>query len=427
MSTESMSEKSTIRTKLMQIGKSADTAGQILAYANTTKKNEALNAAARSIRENVKEIVAANAADMAYAKENKLNSAMLDRLALTVDRIEAMASSLEEIARLPDPVGIIQREWKRPNGLSINRLTVPIGVIGIIYESRPNVTADAGALCLKSGNAAILRSGSECFLSSTVISTCLRHGLESAGLPNDCVQMIPTRDRTAVGEMLTLDDYIDLIIPRGGRSLIKRVAQESRVPILAHLEGVCTVYVHEAAKLAMSRNIILNSKMRRTGICGAAENIIMDRSISTSQLPSIVDTLVEAGCEVRGDEEAQNIDKRIVPASVEDWSSEYLSAIISVKIIDGLRDAIAFIAQYGSHHTDTIVTEDIGTAEKFLSLVDSGIVLHNASTQFADGGEFGMGAEIGISTSKIHARGPVGLEQLISYKYVVRGHGQCRP
>ena len=419
-------EQDDVDASIRQIGESARAASRILARADTATKNHALNAAADEIRAEAIQIEQANARDMAYAEEKGLNAALRDRLLLTAERIEAMAVGLEEVAKLGDPVSRILGEWERPNGLKIARVSVPLGVIGIIYESRPNVTADAGGLCIKSGNAAILRGGSESFHSSSLIAACLQRGLEIAGLPADCVQMIPTRDRAAVGAMLQLADLIDVIVPRGGRSLIERVMTESRIPVLAHLEGVCTVYVHEAADAEMAREIALNSKMRRTGICGSAENLAIDRSIAAAQLPAIVDLLVEAGCEIRGDSDAQAIDDRINPASTEDWSTEYLDAVIAVKIVDGLEDAIAFIEHFGSHHTETIVTEDADAANKFVTRIDSGIVLHNASTQFADGGEFGMGAEIGISTSKLHARGPVGAEQLTSYKYIVRGAGQCR-
>jgi glutamate-5-semialdehyde dehydrogenase len=419
-------EQDDVDALVRQIGESARAASRILARADAATKNHALNAAADVVRTEAIQIEQANVRDMAFAEEKGLNAALRDRLLLTAERIEAMASGLEEVAKLDDPVSRILGEWERPNGLKIARVSVPLGVIGIIYESRPNVTADAGGLCMKSGNAAILRGGSESFHSSSLITACLRRGLEIAGLPADCVQMMPTRDRAAVGAMLQMADLIDVIVPRGGRSLIERVTTESRIPVLAHLEGVCTVYVHEAANAEMAREIALNSKMRRTGVCGSAENLVIDRNIVAAQLPAIVDLLVEAGCEIRGDSEAQAIDDRIVPASVEDWSTEYLDAVIAVKVVDGLEDALAFIEHYGSHHTETIVTEDAGAADKFLTQIDSGIVLHNASTQFADGGEFGMGAEIGISTSKLHARGPVGAEQLTSYKYIVRGAGQCR-
>ena len=426
MNTAAALEQDDVDTSIRRIGESARAASRILARADAATKNNALNAAADAVRVEAVQIEQANASDMAYAEEKGLNAALRDRLLLTAERIEAMAAGLEEVAKLDDPVSRILGEWERPSGLKIARVSVPLGVIGIIYESRPNVTADAGGLCIKSGNAAILRGGSESFHSSSLITACLQRGLEIAGLPADCVQMIPTRDRAAVGAMLQLADLIEVIVPRGGRSLIERVMMESRIPILAHLEGVCTVYVHEAADAEMAKEIVLNSKMRRTGICGSAENLAIDRSIAAAQLPAIVDLLVEAGCEVRGDSEAQAIDDRIVPASVEDWSTEYLDAVIAVKVVDGLEDAIAFIEHHSSHHTETIVTEDADAADKFLTRIDSGIVLHNASTQFADGGEFGMGAEIGISTSKLHARGPVGAEQLTSYKYIVRGAGQCR-
>ena len=420
-------EQDSVEADVRKIAEVASATARVLARADDATKNKALGGAAIAIRAAAKSIGEANAADVAYAEGKGLREALRDRLLLTPDRIEAMAVGLEEVAQLGDPVGRLLGEWERPNGLRIARVAVPLGVIGIIYESRPNVTADAGGLCLKSGNAAILRGGSESFHSSTIITSCLQKGLAAAGLPPDCVQMIPTRDRSAVGAMLQLADLIDVIVPRGGRSLIERVMAESRIPVLAHLEGVCTVYVHEAAEPAMAREIVLNSKMRRTGICGAAENLVIDSSIAAAQLPGIVDKLVEAGCEVRGDDEAREIDERIVPASDADWSAEYLDAIIAVKVVDGLDSAINFIERYGSHHTESIVTEDAAAAETFLSRIDSGIVLHNASTQFADGGEFGMGAEIGISTSKLHARGPVGAEQLTSYKYLVRGAGQCRP
>jgi glutamate-5-semialdehyde dehydrogenase len=419
-------EQDDVEAALRQISEAASAASHILARTDAATKNNALNAAAAAVRAEARPIENANASDMAFAEEKGLSAALRDRLLLTAERIEAMAVGLEDVAQLNDPVGRLLGEWQRPNGLKIARVSVPLGVIGIIYESRPNVTADAGGLCMKSSNAAILRCGSESFHSSSAIAACLQQGLEAAGLPKDCVQMIPTRDRAAVGAMLQLSDLIDVIVPRGGRSLIERVMAESRVPVLAHLEGVCTVYVHEAADTVMAREIVLNSKMRRTGICGSAENLAIDRSVAATQLPAIVDLLIESGCEVRGDSDARAIDKRIVPASVEDWSIEYLDAVIAVKVVDGLEDAIAFVEQFGSHHTETIVTEDEGVAETFLTRVDSGIVLHNASTQFADGGEFGMGAEIGISTSKLHARGPVGAEQLTSYKYIVRGAGQCR-
>jgi glutamate-5-semialdehyde dehydrogenase len=338
-----------------------------------------------------------------------------------------MAQGLEQVADLPDPVGRVLAEWERPNGLQISRVSVPLGVIGIIYESRPNVTADAGSLCLKSGNAAILRGGSESLHSSAIIVQCLQKGLRQAGLPDKAVQSIPTRDRAAVGAMLRMAELIDIIVPRGGKSLIERVMAESRIPVIAHLEGNCHVYIHEKADPGIARSVTLNAKMRRTGVCGAAESLVIDRSIAAVQLPGIVDDLTAAGCEVRGDEAAQAADPRVVAANEKDWDTEYLDAVISVRVVDDLDHAIDHVNRHGSHHTDAIVTDDRTAADKFLARVDSAIVLQNASTQFADGGEFGMGAEIGISTGKLHARGPVGADQLTSFKYVVRGTGQTRP
>jgi len=412
---------------MRRIAETAREAARILAQSDAETRNRALTEAAAEIRANADSIGAENAKDMAFGKDKRLSAALMDRLLLTPERIEAMAAGLEDVAGLPDPLNTVLAEWDRPNGLHIARVRVPLGVIGIIYESRPNVTADAGGLCLKAGNAAILRGGSESFHSSTVIAECLRAGLGRAGLPEGAVQMPATRDRAAVGAMLTMPDLIDVIVPRGGRSLIERVMLESRVPVLAHLEGICSVYVHAAADPEMARKITLNAKMRRTGICGAAENLLIDRSVAAAMLPGIVDDLSKAGCEVRGDDDAQRIDARIVPASEEDWRTEYLDAILAVKVLDGVDDAVAFINRHGSHHTDSIITGDAAAAERFLARVDSSIVMHNASTQFADGGEFGMGAEIGISTGRLHARGPVGAEQLTTYKYVVRGSGQTRP
>jgi len=415
-----------IAGEMRRIAESARAAARALAQSDGDARNRALAAAAAEIRSRAEDIAAENARDMAFGKEKKLSAALMDRLLLTPDRIEAMAKGLEEVAALPDPLGAVLAEWERPNGLRIARVRVPLGVIGIIYESRPNVTADAGGLCLKAGNAAILRGGSESFHSSSIIAECLRAGLAQAGLPEGAVQMPPTRDRAAVGAMLTMPDLIDVIVPRGGRSLIERVMAESRVPVLAHLEGICSVYVHAAADAEMARKVTLNAKMRRTGICGAAENLLIDRSVAATMLPRIVDDLSKAGCEVRGDDEARRIDARIVSASDADWETEYLDAIIAVKVLDGVDEAVEFINRHGSHHTDSIITGDTATAERFLARVDSSIVMHNASTQFADGGEFGMGAEIGISTGRLHARGPVGAEQLTTYKYVVRGSGQTR-
>jgi glutamate-5-semialdehyde dehydrogenase len=409
------------------IAESAREAARALAQSDGDSRNRALAAAAAEIRSRAEAIAEENAKDMAFGKEKRLSAALMDRLMLTPERIEAMAAGLEDVAALPDPLGTVLAEWDRPNGLRIARVRVPLGVIGIIYESRPNVTADAGGLCLKAGNAAILRGGSESFHSATIIAECLQAGLAEAGLPAGAIQMPPTRDRAAVGAMLTMPDLIDVIVPRGGRSLIERVMAESRVPVLAHLEGICSVYVHAAADAAMAREVALNAKMRRTGICGAAENLLIDRSVAAAMLPGIVDDLSKAGCEVRGDDEAQRIDARVVPAREADWSTEYLDAILAVKVLDGVDEAVDFINRHGSHHTESIVTGDAAAAETFLARVDSSIVMHNTSTQFADGGEFGMGAEIGISTGRLHARGPVGAEQLTTYKYVVRGSGQTRP
>jgi glutamate-5-semialdehyde dehydrogenase len=410
-----------------EIAQAARTAGHRMGLASGADRNAALRGAAAAIRRGANEILAANAKDMAFAAEKGLNAAMQDRLLLTSDRVESMAQGLEQVAALPDPVGRTLAAWERPNGLKIARVSVPLGVIGIIYESRPNVTADAGGVCLKSGNASILRGGSESLYSSAAIVQCLQTGLREAGLPAEAVQSIPTRDRAAVGAMLGMADLIDVIVPRGGKSLIERVMRESRIPVIAHLEGNCHVYIHEKADPEAARRITLNAKMRRTGVCGAAESLLIDRKIATEQLPAIVDDLAAAGCEIRGDQTAQSIDRRIVPATDADWDTEYLDAIISLKVVDGLPAAIEHVNRHGSHHTDTIVTDDGPAAERFLAEVDSAIVLHNASTQFADGGEFGMGAEIGISTGKLHARGPVGAEQLTSFKYVVRGTGQTRP
>jgi len=356
-----------------------------------------------------------------------LTGAMLDRLALDQERIEGMAGGLDAIAELADPVGTVMDNWQRPNGLDISRVRVPLGVIGVIYESRPNVTADAGGLCLKAGNASILRGGSESFNSSSVILDCMQQGLKQANLPAGAIQMVPTTDRRAVGEMLTMTGVIDVIVPRGGKSLIERVQTEAKVPVFAHLEGICHTYVNAVSDPDMARDIVLNAKMRRTGICGATETLLIDKAAAASHLPGILEALAEAGCEIRGDQETVKLDARVKPASDEDWDTEYLDAIIAVKQVDGLEDAIHHINIHGSEHTDAIVTDDAAAAETFLARVNSAIVLHNTSTQFADGGEFGMGAEIGISTGKLHARGPVGVEQLTTFKYIVRGTGQTRP
>jgi glutamate-5-semialdehyde dehydrogenase len=410
------------------IGRAAVDAARTLARASTEQKDAALLAAAEALAGRRDAILAANARDMSAAGASGFSGAMLDRLRLDEGRVQAMASGLEQIAALPDPVGTVIAEWERPNGLRIQRVRVPLGVIGIIYESRPNVTADAGALCLKSGNAAILRGGSDSHHSSAAIHACLAEGLRKAGLPETCIQLVPTTDRAAVGYMLSgMSDCVDVIVPRGGKSLVARVQQEARVPVIGHLEGNCHVYVDRAADLEMARAIVVNAKLRRTGICGAAETLLVDEGCASTHLAPIVRDLLDAGCEVRGDATVQQVDPRVRPASEEDWYTEYLDAVIAAKVVRGVDDAIAHIARFGSAHTESIVTEDAAAAEQFLSRVDSAIVLHNASTQFADGGEFGMGAEIGISTDRFHARGPVGVEQLTSYKYVVRGRGQVRP
>ena len=415
-------------TEVMRaLGREARAAARALATAPTEAKNRALQAAAAAIRRNEAAILAANADDMAAAEARNLGPAMLDRLLLDAKRIAAMATGLDEIAALPDPVGSVIAEWTRPNGLRIQRVRVPLGVIGIIYESRPNVTADAGGLCLKAGNACILRGGSESFHSSRVIHAALQDGLRAARLPETAIQLVPTTDRAAVGVLLTMHDMVDVIVPRGGKSLIARVQAESRIPVLAHLEGNCHVYVDRAADLAMARRIVLNAKMRRTGVCGAAETLLVDGACAATHLKPIVQDLLAAGCEVRGDAATQAVDARVKPATDEDWRTEYLDAIIAVKVIDGVEAAIRHIETYGSHHTESIVTGDKAAADRFCRDIDSAILLHNASTQFADGGEFGMGAEIGIATGKLHARGPVGVEQLTSFKYVVHGQGQIRP
>jgi glutamate-5-semialdehyde dehydrogenase len=415
-----------IRAQMETLAKGARAASAVLATATTEAKNAALSAAASAIRDRAGEIQAANDEDMGRAG-NDLTQAFRDRLKLNDERIEGMATGLEEVAALADPVGRELARWQRPNGLDIARVATPLGVIGIIYESRPNVTADAGGLCLKAGNAAILRGGSESFQSSRAIAACLQDGLRAAGLPEASIQGVPTTDRAAVGAMLTMPDYIDIIVPRGGKGLIERVQRESRIPVMAHLDGICHVYVDGAADKTMARDIVLNAKMRRTGICGAAETLLVDRPVAESHLPGIIDALSEAGCELRGDDIVQGLDARVVPATDADWDTEYLDAILSVKVVDGVDGAIRHIETHGSQHTEAIVTDDEAAAERFLSGLDSAILLWNASTQFADGGEFGMGAEIGISTGKLHARGPVGAEQLTSYKYVVRGTGQTRP
>jgi len=409
------------------MGRAARTAAEVLAFVPTAQKNRALLAAAAALRASRLKLLEANEGDMREAAARGLAAALLDRLRLDEARVETMARGLEDIARLDDPIGTRLAEWSRPNGMLIQRVCVPLGVIGIIYESRPNVTADAGALCLKSSNAVILRGGSESARSNAAIHACLVQGLRAAELPEDAVQWVPTSDRAAVGHMLAdMADSIDVIVPRGGKKLIARVQKEARVPVIGHLEGVCHVYVDRRANLAMANRITVNAKMRRTGVCGAAETLLVDRECAPTHLAPLVKSLLDAGCEVRGDVATMRVDARVKPVAEQDWYTEYLDAIIAVRIVDDVDSAIAHIAQYGSQHTDCIVTDDAAAAERFLTRVDSAIVLHNASTQFADGGEFGMGAEIGISTVKFHARGPVGVAQLTSYKYVVRGAGQIR-
>lgn len=411
---------------MQSIGRAATDAAKTLARATTAQKNGALTAAATAIRNRSEQILAANKSDVQQARDRNLSGAMLDRLALDPQRVEAMARGIEDIVALTDPIGTVIASWTRPNGLRIERVRVPLGVVGIIYESRPNVTADAGALCLKSGNVVILRGGSESSQSSREIHACLVAGLRAAGLPEAAIQIVPTTDRAAVGYMLSdMTEFIDVLVPRGGRSLVERVQKEARVPVIGHLEGNCHVFVDRDANAGMAREIVLNAKLRRTGVCGAAETVLFDRSYSGAA--AVVAALLDAGCQVRGDETVQTLDRRVTPAAEQDWYTEYLDSIIAAKVVDDVDAAIAHIANYGSAHTESIVTDNPGTAERFLAGVDSAIVLHNASTQFADGGEFGMGAEIGISTDKFHARGPVGVEQLTSYKYVVRGTGQIRP
>jgi len=413
---------------MRDIGRRGRAAARILALAPNEQKNAALGFMTGAIRGYTDAIIAANADDLADARASSASPAFVDRLMLNRERVEAMAAGIETVAALKDPVGAVTESWTRPNGMIIERVRVPLGVIGIIYESRPNVTADAGALCLKSGNAAILRGGSDGFRSSRAIHAALAKGLREAGLPEDAIQLVPSRDRAAVGHMLAgLDGTIDVIVPRGGKGLVGRVQAEARVPVFAHLEGVCHVFIDKAASLDMAKKIVLNAKMRRTGVCGAAETLLVDRAAAPAELKPLITMLLDAGCEVRGDKATQAADPRVKPASEEDWSTEYLDAIITAKVVDGIDDAIAHIERYGSHHTDAIITDDAKAAEKFLREVDSAIVLHNASTQFADGGEFGFGAEIGIATGRLHARGPVGVEQLTSFKYRIRGTGQIRP
>lgn len=425
--TSEKAENVAIPELMESMGKAARRASRSLALSSNAVRNVALTSAAAALRADADAVLQANKVDLEAARQRSLSAALLDRLMLDAARIEAIAAGLEAIAELPDPLARVTDEWQRPNGLSIQRVTVPLGVIGIIYESRPNVTADAAALCVKSGNAAILRGGSESIRSNTAIYKCIRKGLDDAGLDVEAVQIVATTDRAAVGYLLSsMIEWIDVVVPRGGKSLVKRVQEDARVPVIGHLEGICHVYLHAAANAEMSRELVLNAKMRRTGICGAAETLLVDAAIATTVLPEVASALLAAGCEIRGDDVVRSIVAEAVCANHADWSTEYLDAIISIRIVPDIDAAIAHITEYGSGHTEAIVTDDIGAAEKFFAEVDSAILLHNASTQFADGAEFGMGAEIGIATGKIHARGPVGANELTSYKYVVRGTGQVR-
>jgi glutamate-5-semialdehyde dehydrogenase len=413
---------------MSDIGRRARAAARALALAPAEQKNHALELMAAAVRGQASSILTANAEDVAEARSAGVTGAFLDRLALDAARVEAIAKGIDAVREVNDPVGAVTESWTRPNGMRIERVRVPLGVIGIVYESRPNVTADAGVLCLKSGNAAILRGGSDSMRSSRAIVAAMTEGLRAAGLPEASIQLVPTRERAAVGQMLTgLDGNIDVVVPRGGKSLVARVQSEARVPVFAHLEGVCHVYVHKAASLEMAKKIVLNAKMRRTGVCGAAETLLVDRDCAATHLKPLIEMLIDAGCEIRGDKATVAVDKRVKAATEEDWGTEYLDAIIAAKVVDGISAAIEHIERYGSHHTDAIITDDQAAAEKFLREVDSAIVLHNASTQFADGGEFGFGAEIGIATGRLHARGPVGVDQLTTFNYRIRGSGQTRP
>ncbi len=417
-----------LEAAMLGMGKRARAAARILALADADTKTRALNAAAAAVRAACADILAANASDLARAKAEGMTGSFLDRLTLTPERVEAMAEGIESVAGLPDPVGKVTERWTRPNGMIIERVRTPLGVIGVIYESRPNVTADAAALCVRSGNAVILRGGSDSLASSGAIHKAFVAGLSAAGLPVDVVQFVNTPDRAAVGHMLAgLNGTVDVIVPRGGKSLVARVQSDARVPVFSHLDGIVHVFIDKAADLDMAKTVVLNAKMRRTGICGAAETLLVDRAVAATHLKPLVEMLIDAGCAVRGDETVQAVDPRVEAATASDWDTEYLDAILAVKVVDGLDAAIAHIEQHGSHHTDCIVTQDQAAADRFLAEVDSAIVLHNASTQFADGGEFGFGAEIGIATGRMHARGPVGAEQLTSFKYRIHGSGQTRP
>ena len=423
-----MTLNTSLEETMNAMGAQAAIAARELGRATTEQKNNALIAAAQNLRAQTEVLLTANRLDMDIAKEAGLNNARMDRIALDASRVESIAKALEDVAALPDPVGDVMARWDRPNGLDISRVRVPLGVIGVIYESRPNVTADAAALCLKSGNAVILRGSSEIQNSAKAVAACFDAALEGVGLPKTCVQLVPTPDREAVGMMLAgLEGTIDVIVPRGGKSLVERVQNDARVPVFSHLDGICHTYIHASADIEMAKDITLNAKLRRTGICGATETLLIDRQCADTHLKPLIKALLDEGCEVRGDQDVANVDKRVVPATVQDWDTEYLDSIISVKLIEGVEDAISHIVSHGSGHTEAIIAEDASAAEAYLNGVDSAIVMHNASTQFADGGEFGMGAEIGIATGRFHARGPVGLEQLTTFKYQVRGSGQTRP
>jgi glutamate-5-semialdehyde dehydrogenase len=412
---------------LVDIGRRARAAQRVVGLATAEQKTAALRSMAASIRAAKDDILLANATDLVAANKRGQTAAFIERLTLTEAGVESIAQAVEDIAALPDPVGRVLATFTRPNGLTIERVATPLGVIGVIFESRPNVTADAGALCLKAGNATILRAGSDSFESAMAIRAAMAVGLRAAGLPEEAIQLVPTRDRAAVGAMLMgLEGTIDVLVPRGGKSLVARVQNEARIPVFAHLEGIVHIFVDRAADLEMAKTIVLNSKMRRTGICGAAETLLVDKACAPTHLAPLVKLLLDAGCAVRGDAETLEVDPLVVPATDADWRTEYLAAIVAVRVVDGLDGAIEHIETYGSHHTDCIITEDTAAAERFLNEVDSAIVLHNASTQFADGGEFGFGAEIGIATGRMHARGPVGIEQLTAFKYRVRGNGQVR-
>ena len=422
-----MIEKQNVTSMMIRLGAQAKAAAQNLVNADSLTKNLALRAAGAALRDRATDIIAANNHDMEDGSKKGLSSAMLDRLKLNRDRVDGMAQGLEDIANLDDPVGAIMRFWQRPNGLDISRIRVPLGVIGVIYESRPNVTADAGGLCLKAGNAVILRGGSESYNSSQAILAAMQDGLTQANLTTEAIQMVPTIDRAAVGEMLTMSEVYRCDRPSGGKNLVERVQTEATVPVFAHLEGICHTYVTHQSDPEMARDIVLNAKMRRTGICGATETLLIDQAAADTHLPTILHALAQAGCEIRGDAATQALDARVVPATEEDWDTEYLDKTISVKQVSGLNEAIDHINCHGTEHTDAIVTDNAEAASEFLHGINSAIALHNASTQFADGGEFGMGAEIGIATGKLHARGPVGVEQLTTFKYIVRGSGQTRP